>query len=390
MGQLSGRASVAVALFAVALGTNVATPLLLIYEGRLGLSTWTLTALFAVYPIGLAPALVFSGPASDVLGRRAVMAPGVLLSGVASVVLLLGRDSLAMLYLGRFLLGVVSGLVLVVASAWIQELGRDDPMWSARLVGIVMYSGFGLGPLMSGLIGQWGPAPLTLPYVVHLVTIVLGLAVLVVAPESVTRSPGRRIRPNLGIPAESAPEFWRVVVPTSFGVFGMPSLAFGLFPVILKPAMESVAVFVSGLLGMLAMVSIVPAQAWVGRVGPHRAAPLALAVGATGCLLGLIAFATGAWPLLFVAAVLMGGASGLAMTSGLRFVDLICRPEDRGALNGAFYAAAYAGMMMPLVVTSIARVVGSTTAVLAGVTVATTSVSVWLYRATRGMRAVAI
>jgi hypothetical protein len=42
------------------------------------------------------------------------------------------------------------------------------------------------------------------------------------------------------------------------------------------------------------------------------------------------------------------------------------------------------------VVTSIARVVGSTTAVLAGVTVATTSVSVWLYRATRGMRAVAI
>ncbi|MGA0220674.1 MAG: hypothetical protein ACO3LV_08105, partial [Ilumatobacteraceae bacterium] len=289
-----------------------------------------------------------------------------------------------------FLLGVVSGLVLVVASAWIQELGRDDPMWSARLVGVVMYSGFGLGPLISGLIGQWGPAPLTLPYVIHLVTIAAGLLVLIAAPESVTRTPGRRIRPNLGIPVESAPEFWRVVVPTAFGVFGMPSLAFGLFPVILKPAMESVAVFVSGLLGMLAMVSIVPAQAWVGRVGPHRAAPLALAVGATGCLLGLIAFASGAWPLLFVAAVLMGGASGLAMTSGLRFVDLICRPEDRGALNGAFYAAAYAGMMMPLVVTSIARVVGSTTAVLAGVTVATTSVSLWLYRATRGMRAVAV
>ncbi|MGA1594586.1 MAG: MFS transporter, partial [Ilumatobacteraceae bacterium] len=254
MGRLSGRASVAIALFAVALGTNVATPLLLIYEGRLGLSAWTLTALFAVYPIGLAPALVFSGPASDVLGRRAVMAPGVALSGVASVVLLFGRDSLALLYLGRFLLGVVSGLVLVVASAWIQELGRDDPMWSARLVGVVMYSGFGLGPLISGLIGQWGSAPLTLPYVIHLVTIAAGLLVLIAAPESVTRTPGRRIRPNLGIPVESAPEFWRVVVPTAFGVFGMPSLAFGLFPVILKPAMESVAVFVSGLLGMLAMV----------------------------------------------------------------------------------------------------------------------------------------
>ena len=154
---MNGRRAIALPLFAVGYGTNVATPLLLIYEDRLGLSTWTLTALFAVYPLGLTPALVFSGPASDVLGRRRVMLPGVVLSGVASAVLLFGADSVAMLYIGRLLLGVVSGLVLVVASAWMQEVGRDDPMWTSRLLGIVMYVGFGLGPLVSGVIGQWGP-----------------------------------------------------------------------------------------------------------------------------------------------------------------------------------------------------------------------------------------
>lgn len=379
--MMNGRRAIALPLFAVGYGTNVATPLLLIYEDRLGLSTWTLTALFAVYPLGLTPALVFSGPASDVLGRRRVMFPGVVLSGVASAVLLFGADNVAMLYLGRLLLGVVSGLVLVVASAWMQEVGRDDPMWTSRFLGIVMYVGFGLGPLVSGLIGQWGPAPLVLPYVIHLILVIAGLAVIGRAPETVERVPGRRIRPNLGIPEGSGRAFWSVVVPTAFGVFGMPSLAFGLFPVLLKPAMPQVAVLVSGLLGFLAMASIIPAQAWVGKVGPDRAAPVALTCGTIGVSLGLVAFATDAWPLLLPAALAMGAASGLAMTSGLRFVDMICRPEDRGALNGSFYAAAYGGMMMPLVVTTIARPVGSITPVLAVVTVITASVALWLRHA---------
>nr|MBA3399778.1 MFS transporter [Acidimicrobiia bacterium] len=60
----------------MALGTNVSTPLLLLYQESLGLSAWTVTALFAVYPLGLLPMLLWAGPASDVLGRRAVMVPG--------------------------------------------------------------------------------------------------------------------------------------------------------------------------------------------------------------------------------------------------------------------------------------------------------------------------
>jgi MFS family permease len=376
------RTSIAVPLFAVAFGTNVATPLLLLYESRLGLSTWTLTALFAIYPLGLTPALVFSGPASDVLGRRRVMIPGVVLSGLASVVLMAGADAVWMLYLGRFLLGVVSGLVLVVASAWMQEVGGDDPLWTSRMLGLIMYVGFGLGPLVSGLVGQWGPAPLVVPYALHLVMVVAGLWCVRSAPETVRRDPTRRIRPNLGVPAEASRQFWTVVVPTAFGVFGMPSLALGLFPVLLKPAMPGIAVLVSGMIGFLAMGSIIPAQAWVGRVGPHRSAPVALACGTVGTLLGLTAFATGWWPLLLPASLAVGAASGLAMTSGLRFVDLICRPEDRGALNGSFYAVAYMGMMMPLVVSSIGRVVGSLTPVLAIVAMVTAALTLWLRHAT--------
>ena len=380
----SGRGALSLALFAVSFGTNVATPLFLIYETRLDLSRWTLTALFAIYPIGLAPALAYAGPMSDALGRKRVMVPGVVLSGAASLVMMAGADNVALLFVGRFLLGAVSGIVFVVASAWMQELGSADPMWTARLLGMLMYAGFGLGPFIGGIIGQWGPAPLVLPYMVHIVLVAVSLIFLRSIPETVVPSPGRRIRPNLGIPPGSGPMYWKVMVPTALGVFGLPSLTFGLFPILLRPAMASVALFATGLMFVIAMGSIVPAQLWVGHVGPHRAAPFGLILGTVGCALGLAAFATDAWGVLFPAAIAMGAGSGISMTSGLRLVEWITLPMDRGALTGAFYAAAYAGMTMPVVVATVARPIGYTS-VLAILTVLGGIGSVWLIHATRAM-----
>ncbi len=380
----SARRSLAVALFAVAFGTNVATPLLLIYEPRLGLSSWTVTAVFATYPIGLAPALAYAGPASDVLGRRRVVVPGLALSGVASLVMMAGRSDVVFLFVGRFLLGAVSGLVFVVASAWMQELGvRDgtDPIWTARLLGLVMYAGFGLGPLVGGALGQWSAAPLVAPYLVHIATVVAGLVMIRGVPETVVPE-ARPIRPNLGIPAGAGRPFWRVVVPTALGVFGLPSLAFGLFPVILRPEMGDVAVFATGLIFVLAMALIFPAQAWVGRVGADRSAPAGLALGTLGAGFGLAAVATGWWGLLFPGSIVMGAASGLSMTAGLVFVDRLADQRQRGALTGAFYAAAYAGMTTPVVASTFARAIGYEAVLVVSLTIGATLAG-WLVVAVR-------
>ena len=384
--MLSAKFRILFTLFAVGFGTNVATPLFLIYEDRLGLSTWTLTALFAIYPIGLAPALVFSGPASDVLGRRIVILPGVALSGTASLVMMFGGGAVGMLYLGRFLLGVVSGIVFVVASAWTQEVGTNNPMLTTRQITAVMFVGFGAGPVVAALIGQWGPAPLVIPYLLHISLIVVGLWLITGAPETVTRDASRKIRPNLGMPKGTGRDFALVIAPTAFGVFGMPSLVFGLFPVLLKPAMPGIAVLISGVLGFMVTWSTLPAQALVGRIGPYRGAPLALASGATGTALGAIAFATDTWGLVIGAAVLMGAASGFARTSGLRFVDIICRPEDRGALTGSFYAVAYAGMMNPLLVSTVNKAVGSFVPILVCISIVTGLGSLWLFGAGARLR----
>ena len=93
------RRRLGLALFAVAFGTNVSTPLLLAYQTRLDLSAWTVTALFAIYPIGLLPALLWGGPASDAVGRRPLTLPALAASAIASLLFIFGASSLATLFI---------------------------------------------------------------------------------------------------------------------------------------------------------------------------------------------------------------------------------------------------------------------------------------------------
>lgn len=371
----------ALALFSVAFGTNVSTPLLLLYQDRLDLTTFTTTALFAVYPIGLLPALLWSGPASDVLGRRRLIVPGIAASAVASVVMMLGRDSVVALFAGRFLLGAISGVVFVAASAWMQEIEPSaDPLWPSRLTSMVLYGGFGGGPFVAGVLAQWAPRPLALPYLVHIGLVGVGLWAMTRVPEvDFVRRPGP-IRPDLGLPPGTRRPFVQVVAPTALAVFGFASLSLALFPLLLRPAMHGIALFVTGANALLTAGAIFGAQRVVARIGVVRSAPVALGFGAVGCGLGVIAFASGWWVVVFPAAVALGASSGMAVTTGLRFVDILTAPRTRGAMTGAFYAVAYAAMTAPALVTSIARTRTGYIAVLSTMTALAVVATVWLRR----------
>ncbi len=342
-----------VVLFAVAFGTNVPTPLLLLYRERLGLSATVLTAIFGVYAAGLLPALLLAGPASDRLGRRRVVVPFVVLSAVASCVFLPAAGSTPLLFLGRFLQGAVSGVVFSTGSAWMAEL-LDDPGRSARRTTAALSLGWSLGPLTSGLLATWAPAPTVLPYLLHLALLVVGCLALVGVPETATLRADAPLV-GLGVPPGTGRAFGLFVLPVAFGVFAYASVSVTVLPLLLQGAMPGIDVAVTGVVAGVTLATGVLVQPLQRRLGVLRAGPVGLALGAVGLAGSLAANALHSWPLLIPVALVLGAAYGLCLAGGLAATERLADPAARGALTATFYMCAYAGFFVPLLVSLAAR-----------------------------------
>ncbi|NNE96012.1 MAG: MFS transporter, partial [Acidimicrobiales bacterium] len=287
-------------------------------------------------------------------------------------ILIYGRDSLALLLVGRLLLGAVSGAVLSVGTAWINELADTgatsrDRVHLASLITIMIYVGFGFGPITSALYDKVGPAPLIVPYLVHAgvtAAVLLGMWRL---PETKHPDPTVSLRPQLGVPTETRRYFLTVLAPAGVWVFGFPSTSFALFPVILRDAIGGENdVLVAGLTGTVTAVAGLasrPISAAAGSTATGLVA--AMWLGVVGYIIGTVAFITDLWQLIPVSAIALGAASGTLLTSGLAIIESIAEPSNRGALNATFYFAAYIGMAMPVAVTLLARVVSLNPALIA-------------------------
>lgn len=356
----------AAAVFLVSWGTNTSTPFLIRYQERLDLGDSATMAIFTVYVVGIIGTLPLAGPVSDRFGRRAVVIPFTVVSALSSLVLVLGRDEFLFLLLGRFLLGVVSGAVLGVSAAWLQELmgpGREER--AAVLSTLITFGGFGFGPPISAAFDSLLPHPLVLPFVVHAVATVAVLPTLIAVPETTDPSTRpARVTVDLGVPAAARPLFWRIVVPAAVWVFAFPSTSFALFPVILSDAIPDAEVWVAAISGVVTAWAGLLARPILTVIRPRVALVAGMAMGATGYLLGTIAFATDAWPLLMPAAAFLGCAAGTITAGALGVLASIADPMSRGALNSTFYLLAYPSMAMPIAITGLGAGIGLTAALI--------------------------
>jgi MFS family permease len=340
------------AVFVVAFGTNVPTPLLLVYRDELGLTSDALTGAFAVYAAGLVPALLLAGPASDRFGRRPVVVPFVVLSVLTSLLFLGAGSSTLLLFLCRFLQGAVSGVVFSVGTAWLVELCGDAGR-SARLTTAALGGGWALGPCLSGVLAQWLPWPTVLPYLMHVALMAVGLALLPGVPETLGPADRRRgALVNLGVPGPARRPFLLVVAPIAIGVFTFPSTAVTVLPLLLTPTMPEIAVAITGFVAGVTLLTGTLAPPFARRLGT-AAGPVGLGIGAAGLGLALLGVALHSWLILVPTALLLGLGYGLCLTGGLTLVGELASPTARGALTGTFYACAYLGFGVPLLLSVI-------------------------------------
>lgn len=362
--RTSGRAwlPVAAVLFGTGWGAQQFTPMLLVYHQTLGLSAGTLEAMFGVYAVGLIPGLLVGGRLSDTKGRRAVIVPAAWLSLVATVILAAGGHDLTMLFAGRLLAGVSSGAVFGPGTAWLREVSQ--PPWgnasgpvAARRAAIAMSTGFSLGPLVAGLLAQWGPAPRAVSYLPHVAVMVVVLVLLRKAPETVVSRPGRDARlssPGLLPPELRSVRFRRVVVPMAPWVFAAPAIAAALLPNIAGAGHSADGVVLAATITALCALAGVLIQPVARRLHARGRGNLPATTGllllAGGLVLGALAAADHQPWLLIPCTVVFGSAYGLCLVAGLVEIQRIAGRHGQAGLTAIYYTLAYLGFAAPYLI----------------------------------------
>ncbi len=119
-----------------------------------GLSIGRIGILAALYPAAWGLCQLITGPLSDRVGRKPLIAGGMLLQAVALSWIAVG-DDFAWWVVGAIVLGVGTAMVYPTLLAAIGDVA--DPSWRARSVGVYRLwrdSGFAIGALLAGLLAD--------------------------------------------------------------------------------------------------------------------------------------------------------------------------------------------------------------------------------------------
>lgn len=343
----------AAAVFACGWGGNQFTPLLVMYRAH-GWSPVTVNALLGAYVVGLVPGLLTAGTLSDRLGRRRVVAGGTVLSVAASLTLTV--PDVGWVAAGRFVTGLGVAVAMAAGTTWVTELslaaGAARPV-AVRRGALWLTLGFGIGAGVAGVLAQWGPWPMTLPYLVHGAFALAALVLLRRAPETVTlpaRPDDQRMRGRLA--GVRHPRFLRVVLPMAPWIFGSAGVAYAVMPQVVGDRLGPWGLAYSTLLvvtTLLAGALVQPLVRRIDRPSSARAVVVAMLLMTAGMAVGVLAAAVRSPVVALAAAVTLGVAYGIAIVAGLAEVGRIAHPDNLAPMTGAYYALAYLGFLLPSV-----------------------------------------
>lgn len=359
---------VAIAVFAVAWGGNQFTPLMVMYRLNGDLDLVFVDLLLLIYALGIAPALLISGPLSDRIGRKPVMLSAPVFSIVGSALIAAGETTGPLLLVGRALSGVGVGIVMAVGGSWVKEL--SDPRFDAKAKStsgakrqsMALTLGFGIGAGIAGSLAQFAPLPGQLPYILHIVLTVPTIVAMVVVPET-RQSPhlagGSRetILQSLRTPSVTHPRFLLVAAMVAPWVFGAAGVAYAIIPSLMQQEVGQ-PVFFSALITFFALLFGFGIQQFGPRIASEtsaRGSLVAMGIVVVGMALAMWMSASPTIPGAIVAALVLGMGYGLSMFTGLNEVQRIAGPRDLAGLTGIFYCLTYIGFAFPAILTKLSE-----------------------------------
>lgn len=326
---------------------NMTAPLYPAYREAFDLSPALVTAVYAGYAVVTIPALLVFGPASDAYGRRPVLA--VAAAATAAGAGLLGSATgLGVLLAGRAVLGLALGAAIGAAPAAIVEAEPSgDRGRASLLVAPAFVVGTATGPVATGVLADYGPAPLRLPYLVLLALLAPGAAGVAAMGHSRRRT--RRWRPTRpGVPPGIRVGF-AIAATAGALAWAVAALFLALVPSFLTAATGAADLTATGGI-VTAMLAVSAAVQLTGRRLPTRTAQAAGLAALAAGLGGLVAAGvTESLAVMLAATALAGSGHGLAFLGAMTKITALAPPRRRGEVTASAYVVIYTAVAAPTV-----------------------------------------
>jgi MFS family permease len=209
--------------------------------------------------------------------------------------------------------------------------------------------GLGLGPLVAGLLAEYGPNPTVLVFEVHLLLLAFAAVGLAVVPETVSSRRKLILKfEGFRIPQPARREF------VAAGAAGFAALALmGLFTALAPSFLGSVLHVTRPTLGGLVVFLIFAAstgtQIALGRYPSHSSMRLGLSLFVVALALVVAALQQASLPLFVVATIVGGIAVGAAFIGSLATANRLAPADIRGQVVSTYFTFAYVGLTIPVI-----------------------------------------
>ena len=333
-------------------GSTLLTPLYPIYRREFHFSELVVTAIYAVYMVGNLAVLFLFGRLSDQIGRR----PATLIAiGITcfSTLLFVFAGSVAWLFPARILNGFAAGLGAGALTAWIAELEpRGDRARAAMVASAANLGGLAFGALLAGVLAQFAPWPLRLPYLAFLVLLVAMFMALCAVKETVEKrvrtSAELELKPRIGVPRDLRMAF---VAPAAiaFAAFALGGFYAALAPEVLARSLHRGAPLIVG--GVVALFFACGAAVAVlgNRLRGRKAMVTALVLLWIGLGLLTLAEALHSMTLLVLASIVTGADMAVGYRGSLQIINEIAPERQRAELVSSYLLVCYSANALPVI-----------------------------------------
>jgi MFS family permease len=214
-----------------------------------------------------------------------------------------------------------------------------------------MTGGLAVGALLAGLAIQLTPAANSIVFIVLSIVTILGIVVIVLSPESVTRAPGalRSLVPRVVIPPAARREF-AAAAPVIAAIWMLAGLSLGLAPTIVRNVFLLDSGLLNGLSGFIAPATSAVIGVMFARVDPRRAMTIGICasiVGAIGIVSGVFA---GSLAVMIIGQVIAGVGFGASFSAALRLIFPLAAAHQRAGVVAGIYVVAYVAFGLPVVI----------------------------------------